>query len=254
MAGDWIKWEHATNDKAEVDELARILNVSHNEILGGLAKFWCWADNQTIDGRIPSSSKDDVDRHTGIPLLGDALRKVGWLKVLKRGIAVPNFSRHNGQSAKRRALNARHQQSVRNKSRLEDDESLTREEKRREEKTKEEEKDLCQISKKPLFDPRPIQDAWNKLAAEHHLPKWQRTTKKRRAAVKARIADDGWVTEWRTALDHIPQCPFLMGQTKRGKWKATPDFFLRPDSVMKILEGAYDGDNPTTGRDYRKGF
>ena len=60
--------------------------------------------------------------------------------------------------------------------------------------------------------------------------------------------------EYQAALEHIPQCPFLLGLTKSGKWKANPDWFLRPDSVTKIMEGQYDGDNPTTSRDYGKGF
>ena len=54
---------------------------------------------------------------------------VGWLAVNKKGIKMPNFDRHNGTSARRRAM-----ETVRKQSARKADKTRTREEKRREEK------------------------------------------------------------------------------------------------------------------------
>ena len=39
-------------------------------------------------------------------------------------------------------------------------------------------------------------------------------------------------------MKQIPDCPFLVGDNDKG-WRADLDWFLRPDSVTKILEGKY---------------
>lgn len=54
----------------------------------------------------------------------------------------------------------------------------------------------------------------------------------------ARLLEPGW--NWREAINLMPSCPFLAGQNQR-KWVANVEFFLRPDSVAKILEGRYSG-------------
>jgi len=41
----------------------------------------------------------------------------------------------------------------------------------------------------------------------------------------------------------IPDSPFLLGENDRG-WRADIDWFLRPDSVTRILEGKYRTDKP----------
>ena len=45
-----------------------------------------------------------IDRYTHCVGFADALRKVGWLSGRDAAIEFPNFNRHNGQTAKTRAL------------------------------------------------------------------------------------------------------------------------------------------------------
>lgn len=66
-----------------------------------------------------------------------------------------------------------------------------------------------------------------------------RVTEKRRKVIRDRWKDQWWRENWLAALEHAMQCPFLTGSNDRG-WKMDFDFFLRPDTATKILEGKYD--------------
>lgn len=68
--------------------------------------------------------------------------------------------------------------------------------------------------------------------------KCQRLTAKRRATMAARLRDAWWRENWRKGLARIPDSDFLCGRS--GAWKADIDWFLKPDSLTKILEGKYE--------------
>ena len=44
---------------------------------------------------------------------------------------------------------------------------------------------------------------------------------------------------YREAIQKIPDCSFLCGDNERG-WKANLGWFLKPDSVSKLIEEEYD--------------
>ena len=140
MAGDWIKVELVTPDKPEIDLIAELAGVTINEAIGGLIRLWIWADQQTIDGNAVSVTKNAIDRHSGVTGLADAMLNpaVRWLTEGENGgFKFPNFNRHNGQTAKQRALTAKRVAAC--KQRKGNGDSVTpalpREEKRREEKS-----------------------------------------------------------------------------------------------------------------------
>jgi hypothetical protein len=115
--------------------LARILSMSHREALGAVVQFWSWADSNTVDGLVDGVALQDVDAVLSCPGLCAALEMVGWLQVdkEKERIRIPKFARHNGESAKKRALTNRRQAKWRNAV-VDGDASTkasTREEKRR---------------------------------------------------------------------------------------------------------------------------
>lgn len=58
---------------------------------------------------------------------------------------------------------------------------------------------------------------------------------KRRVSFNARLKDPGW--DWRAALAKFP---LKLVESNPGGWKPDMDWFLRPDSVGRILEGKYD--------------
>ncbi|HEN3655088.1 TPA: hypothetical protein U5E37_003057 [Yersinia enterocolitica] len=60
MASSWIKVEVITPDKPEIFQLAEILNVDPDTVLGKLIRVWVWADQQTIDGNADGNA---VIRH-----------------------------------------------------------------------------------------------------------------------------------------------------------------------------------------------
>jgi uncharacterized phage protein (TIGR02220 family) len=140
MAGDWIKVETCTPGKAEIIRLARLLSMKHDEALGVAVRFWVWADSNTVDGVVDGVASTDVDAVLSCPGLCRALEMVSWLVIDEENerITIPKFERHNGESAKKRALKNKRQARWRD-SFVDADvdvSSSTREEKRREENKK----------------------------------------------------------------------------------------------------------------------
>ncbi len=118
MAGDWIKFEHSTPDKPEVFRMSTILNIDPDAVIGKLARFWCWCDQQTIDGNSLGIDETVIDRVTHQPGFSAALREVAWLQARSGSLAIPHFDRHNGHSAKARALAARKKAVQRDKGKM----------------------------------------------------------------------------------------------------------------------------------------
>ena len=130
MAGDWIKMRANLRHDPAVIGIAHNLDSTENEVVGLLHSFWSWVDQHSRDGAIPGVTLAWIDRFTESDGFAQALMDVGWLNGSDGDLTVPNFERHNGSSAKKRA-----QATVRKqKSRSERDKSVTREEKSREER------------------------------------------------------------------------------------------------------------------------
>jgi hypothetical protein len=84
--------------------------------------------------------------------------------------------------------------------------------------------------------------AWNGLPSPFsHIAEWNQ---KRKTAFKARNGEPYFRNNWRAALEHMTGSLFCRGGGPHG-WIADVEFFLRPGSVTKILEGKYDGFNQT---------
>jgi hypothetical protein len=96
------------------------------------------------------------------------------------------------------------------------------------------------------------------ISAAEFLTKWNQLgppfkpivamTKDRCKKLRARSRDRFWREHWCAALALLPDRPFLRGDGERG-WIADVDFFLRPDTVVKIEEGKYQAVN---GKPVRK--
>lgn len=89
----------------------------------------------------------------------------------------------------------------------------------------------------PAFKPLPEEaEAWNSKAS---LRKVAVMSPGRSTALRARRTDAYFAANWRAALDRIAKSDFCAGKNDRG-WRADFDFFLRPDTVAKVMEGKYD--------------
>ena len=133
MAGDWIKIDITTPDKPEIDKMASLLKLDHDSIVGKCVRVWIWADLQSVDGNALIVTESFLDRLTYCPGFASALRQVGWLSGREGRLTIPNFDRHNGQTAKNRALTVKRVQKSRNGASV--TKSLPEIEKRREEKS-----------------------------------------------------------------------------------------------------------------------
>ncbi len=107
MAGDWIKFEIATPNKPEVWAIAGALEVDPDAVVGKLLRVWAWFDEHTENGNAPSVSKTLLDRQVGVTGFCDAMISAGWMTENSGTITLPNFDRHNGKTAKNRALTAK---------------------------------------------------------------------------------------------------------------------------------------------------
>lgn len=138
MAGDWIKVECVTPSKPEVFKIAEHCDIEPEHAFGALLCVWIWADQHTEDGNALSVTKKLINRVAGVTDFADAMLKVGWLLLDDDGASFPNFSRHNGKTAKNRALTAKRVAEYKQKSSEKSNAKVTqgalpREEKRREE-------------------------------------------------------------------------------------------------------------------------
>lgn len=143
MAGDWIKLEVATLDKPEVAQMARVLGIKHGEALELLLRFWAWIDANSVDGHVDGLVDTDVDEMMRCAGFSGVMQMIGWLKCDNENqrIEIPHADRHNGESAKKRALKNRRQSDWRGRvdarvdaatSTSPSQKASTREEKRRE--------------------------------------------------------------------------------------------------------------------------
>lgn len=140
MAGEWIKVEAATADKPEVLRMARLLKIDRDAVFGKLTRLWAWFDSNSVDGVVDGVVDADIDRICYCEGFAAACVAVGWLKydADAERASLPNFERHNGETAKQRALKNRRQANWRKSVDAAVDtppstKASTREEKRREE-------------------------------------------------------------------------------------------------------------------------
>lgn len=116
MAGDWLKLEHATLDKPEVFEMASELGTAPEEVVGRLLRVWAWVDQQSLTGNALSVTEVTLDRIARRDGMAKAMRMVGWLSGSEGALCFPNFDRHNGKTAKSRALTAKRVASFKERS------------------------------------------------------------------------------------------------------------------------------------------
>jgi hypothetical protein len=82
----------------------------------------------------------------------------------------------------------------------------------------------------------PIFEKW---ATMEGVPRITTITESRKKLAHARMKEPFFRENWIAGMEAIRQSPFLTGKNDRG-WKADIDWFLRPDSLPKILEGKYE--------------
>ncbi len=99
------------------------------------------------------------------------------------------------------------------------------------------------VSKEPEKPPTPLQGEatvimafWNSFP---QLPQIQRLAEGRLRKLRHRLADGFFRANWKAGIERIARSPFCTGRGGRG-WRANFDWFLRADTLTKIVEGVYD--------------
>jgi len=138
MAGDWIKMRGDLHTHPKVVRMMSALNADKLRIVGGLHAVWCLFDVHSVDGIMDGYTPEFIDTYLGWEGFAQAMIGISWLYYENETLIMPNFQKHNGQSAKRRAqeterkASARRAQTVRKVSADDADKKRIREEKRRE--------------------------------------------------------------------------------------------------------------------------
>jgi len=115
MSGDWIKIEVCLPDKPEVWAMSESLNLDPDAVVGKLIRVWAWFDAHTDDGNAKRVTCAFIDRIISHQNFAKAMIDVGWLHQNDAGLMQPNFEKHNGESAKKRAEAALRQAKHRKK-------------------------------------------------------------------------------------------------------------------------------------------
>lgn len=91
---------------------------------------------------------------------------------------------------------------------------------------------------------RKVLEAWNALGPP--FPRARRLADRRLANLRQRAKSPEWLKSWREALRLVPTSAFLRGElparNRTQAWVATLDWFLRPGTVDRLLEGDWGVD------------
>lgn len=280
----WIRYTRELPGKPEVGLIAMLSGKTIRETVAILLEFWCWADENIVADDSNAESNGCVTHGSRIDLtqivrdtdqrFWDAMISVGWLSHGDDDdLVIPHFGRWMGESAKKREQNKLRQEEFRKRAARNADSNagVTRRalpgalqnrdsnaprerEREREREKKKEEKSASPPLSADADPSLPILTSENGHlgpTAEQLIAEWNsvpvvkcaRIAGKRRTVLTARNRDPYFREHWRAAIAHVADCPFLCGENDRG-WVADIDWFLRPDTMLKIMEGKYDAREP----------
>lgn len=94
-----------------------------------------------------------------------------------------------------------------------------------------------------------LMELWNEMAGKI-LPPCRKLTDKRRRAAKARLREFPDREDWTRFIRHILSSAWHTGNNSSG-WKANFDWLIKPESIVKFLEGRYNTAPKKPAEDYR---
>lgn len=109
----WIKMRCDLRGDPAVFRVSESLGLPELHVVGCLYAVWAWLDGHSVDGRVNGATERFIDRVAGVDGFAAAMQSVGWLVIDADCAILPNWERHNGSSAKTRALKTRLQAEAR---------------------------------------------------------------------------------------------------------------------------------------------
>jgi len=245
-SGIWIKMRRSITSDPDILMIANLTKLDRFSVVGRLHAIWSWADEHGVAERnAVSVTGDFLDHVADCDGFVDAMRQVGWLAGDDGALEFPDFGRHNGSGAKKRAQNAKRSKDFRSKHQsckveIEASDSnavsvtnaLPDKTRRRQDKEGRREPAGAGVST-ATFDE--FVDTWNAAG----LTECRRLTDIRRKKLRNLLSDSDWKANWQSAIATVAKLPFCCGTNDRG-WRADVDWFLKPDTVTQILEGKFD--------------
>lgn len=113
MPQPWIKMRKNLPTDPRVVRISSALRADRLRTVGALHSAWCLLDEHTEEGVLRGYDFAAFDDIVGVPGLAQAMQAVGWLEATTEGLVAPRFTEHNGQSARRRAVEAERKASAR---------------------------------------------------------------------------------------------------------------------------------------------
>jgi hypothetical protein len=254
MSGDWLKMEVGLPEKPEVWQIAGIVGIDADSVVGKLLKVWRWFDAHTENGNAVGVTYPLVDHVAGVSGFAEAMALCGWLVQDGSILSIPHFDRHNGKTAKNRALTAKRVAKCKENSNARGNEdtvtsALPREEKRREEqKTLSASADAVDENSTTGKgdEPRRLIPVTAILAAYHAslpmLPAVRQMTDSRKKKLKQRWLEDAEcqsVEYWAKFFAYVAQSDFLTGRD--GRWTGCNfEWLIEAKNHLKVIEGTYE--------------
>lgn len=90
--------------------------------------------------------------------------------------------------------------------------------------------------------PEALFQIWNSFSPPFHV--CRQVSKKRKSLGLVRWKENPSAEYWQKTLERLARSDFATGGGERG-WKADVDWFLKPDTHIRINEGRYDNQKPS---------
>jgi hypothetical protein len=174
VSTDWIKMRVDLRTHPKVVRMSSALRADKLRVIGGLFAVWSIFDAHSVDGVLEGYTFRAIDDELGWRGFAAQMATIEWLvERADQGLEAPRFEEHNGQSAKRRAMETERKRLEREAEKAaadaakaatkagqasapDADKSVTREEKKREEKDQET-SNLTVASAQPSAEPPALQ-------------------------------------------------------------------------------------------------
>mgnify|MGYP001826100635 CR=1 FL=1 len=254
---NWIKFAHDTPDKPEIWEIAAILKIDPDAVIGKLIRTWIWFDQHTLDGNAKNvtdvTQMYQINRLVVTPGFCEAVIQAGWMVRKDGKLTLPNFDRHNGETAKKRALTSKRVKKLREKKR--NDSGVTKalpdKDKDKDIKKKVEPNGSTgDIS--PEMPPSTTKKnvvPFQKIVALYHeilpnAPKVEKLTKARQGYIRQRwLSDLETLDGWRNYFLYVAKSKFLTGKTQgrddKPPFVANLEWLTKESNYAKVAEGNY---------------
>lgn len=200
-----------------------------------------WADDEGYFFANPTLIRGQLfpfqDSSKMIPGCLQDLSRVGWIKLGKdnqgRSVGkIVNFEKHQRvdkpKSSSIKASSQFQDESKNDLGSIQDASML-------EGKGREGNKEGKGMSEAEEFQAEWNQSGFQKIAA---------ISAGRSKSIGARFSESFFQANWKEGIARAAKSDFCNGKNDRN-WKADPDWFLRPDTLPKILEGKYDNKTAT---------